>query len=140
MNDRWLAIFSAIVGIFLVVVGGVAAWGIEAAGSVTIDPLSPFGTKEHVEWAKSAIPIFWLIAVEGLGLGSVAFVSAAGLLRHRSWALRTLVAGSVALAFLSLAIIIFAPRTWDIQIFFLAFSGLLWWQLWHRKRSNAPAL
>ncbi len=140
MNERWLAIFSAIVGVFLVIVGSVAAWGIVAAGSVTLDPLSPFGTKEHVEWAKSATRIFWLITVEGLGLGAVAFVSAVGLLRHRRWALPTLVTGSVVLALLSVAIIIVAPDSWDIQIFFLALSGLLWWQLWHQRRSNAPAL
>ena len=95
MNERWMAIFSAIVGVFLVIVGGVGVLGIDAANSAIRDPLSPYGTREHVEWAKSTLPAFWLIAVEGLGLGVVAFVAAVGLLRHRKWGLRTLIAGSV---------------------------------------------
>jgi hypothetical protein len=139
MNERWLAIFTAVVGVFLFIVGGVGVLGIDASRTVTLDPLSPFGTVEYVEWVRGTLPFFYLVAAEGIGLGAVAFISAVGLLSGRKWAPRMLVWGSVVLAIMSVTIIIIAPGSWDIQAAFLAFSGVLWWQLWLWRRRNASA-
>jgi hypothetical protein len=139
MNQRWLATFTAVVAVFLAIVGGMGAWGFNAANDVTPDPLSPFGTSEYVAWAKSAMPVFGLMAVEGLGLSALAFASAVGLLLRRKWAHRALVAGSFVLSALSVSIIAIAPGTWDVQIIFLLFCVLLWWQLWQWRRSNVSA-
>ena len=124
MKDRWLASFTAMVGALLVALGSLAVWGLSTGVSVSLDP---------------PIPMFSLVAIEGLGLGIVAFVAAAGLWRRREWGRRTLVAGSYLLAVLSIAIMIVAPGTWDIQIVFPLFCVLLWCQLWLWRRGNASA-
>jgi len=72
MNERWLAISTTVVGVFLLIVGAVAVYGINGTNTVVLDPLSPFGTAEYVDSVRSMLPVLYLLAIEGMGLGAVA--------------------------------------------------------------------
>ena len=127
-NVRWLAAFTAIVAVFLFINGGFAIMTIDAIRTLEPDASTPFATPQDIAWAKSLLPSLYLFAVEGIVFGSTALITAAGLLKHQSWAHRALLFSSVALAIVAVVGIVMAPQTWDIQGVFILFCVLLWWE------------
>jgi hypothetical protein len=127
-NRRWLASFTAIVGVLLLGEGIFAVSAIDATRRIEAVPNSPFSTAEDVAWAKSFLPAMYVVAVEGLVFGAVAVVSAVALLTHRVWAPRTVLMASVLLAVVALVSIVMAPHQWDTQAVFILLCALLWWE------------
>ena len=142
MSTRWMAVFTAIMGIYLYVAGGIAIWGIDATSSITIDAAGPFSSEESVARAKGQLPLLYLWAIEGIGAGTLAFIAAGALFTRRAWAFRALAWATIFLAVMALAILAYAPAagSWGLQVVFLAFSATIWWELWRMRKEKAARL
>jgi hypothetical protein len=134
-NHRWLAAFTAVVAIFLLIEGGWTAWTIDAVHRLEVIPGTPFATADDVAWAKSYLPAMYVVATEGLLFGAIALVGAVGLLTEKLWARRMLLVASILLALTAAIAIGMAPKQWDTQGIFILFCVLLWWESrkWRRE-------
>lgn len=134
-NHRWLAGFTAVVAIFLLIEGGWTVWTIDAVHQLEVTPGTPFATAEDVAWARSHLPAMYVVAIEGLLFGAIAVVGAFGLLTQRIWAGRLLLVASVLLTLTAAVAIAMAPQKWDTQGIFILFCVLLWWESkkWRRE-------
>ena len=125
-NQRWLAAFSGIVAIFLLIEGGWTLWIIDALHRLEPIAGTPFASAEEVASAKSYLPAMYLVAIEGLLFGAIALVGAVALLTGKPWARRMLFVASFFLALTVAVAVGMAPHTWHTQGVFLAFCVLLW--------------
>jgi len=127
-NQRWLAIFTAIVGVLLLGEGWFSVEGIRGLRELEVTPGTPFATAEDVAWAKSYLPAMYVVASEGLMLGVVAAIGAAGLFAGRRWARKLVLLASVVLVLLAVVAVVLAPRQWDTQAVFVGLCAILWWE------------
>jgi hypothetical protein len=135
MRNRWLAAFTTIVAIFLLIEGGWTAWTIDAVNKLEAVPGTAFATAEAVAWAKSYLPAMYVVAIQGLLFGAIAVIGAIGLLAGRVWAHRMLLVASVLLALTAAVVVGMPPHKWDTQVIFVSFCVLLWWQSWKWRRA-----
>ena len=140
MNLRALALFSAVVGIFLLITGSFATYGLILASDVEpYTAASPYDAMiaENIARIQEIKPFLYLSAAQGLGLGSAAFFAAVALWTRRLWAVGFLVACSILLV-VTAVVLVAATLTWSIQALYIAWCALLWWEAW-RTRSRHPA-
>jgi hypothetical protein len=140
MNQRWLAMFSGIVGLFLLGHGYMVASVIPPASHLVFDPINPFGTEENIAQIKGMLPYMYLAAVQGIVLGAFGLAVAAAFVAGWKRALPALLLGSALLAVSAIAAMIVAPGSWDIQLLWVLFSGALWWKYGRAKSRNESAI
>lgn len=140
MNMRWLAAFTAFVGLLLIGHGVLAAWGISTARELPSEVVGDAQTKEQVDFALSLLPYLYLLTVQGIGLGVAGLACAFALIARRPWAIPALIGASGCLAVLALVAMVMVPQSWDTQVTYVALPALLWWQLLRNKGNHASAL
>jgi hypothetical protein len=139
-GQRWLATFTAIVGIFLLLEGGFTAWVIDAVHALQPEPNMPYSSAEEVAWAKSHFPVMYIVAIEGIGFGLAAFATAVAVLLKKPWARRVLLIGSLGLATTAGVAIVMAAPDCVPQALFILFCVSLWIEARKWKNDVASAL
>lgn len=127
-NQRWIAAFTTVLAIFLLIEGSWAVWTIDAVQRLEVVLGMPYGSADDVAWARSHLPALYFVAIEGLLFGAVAIVGAVGLFTHKIWAGRLLLVASVLLTLTAAVAIAMMPKRWDIQGIFILFCVILWWE------------
>jgi hypothetical protein len=140
MNQRWVAGFTATVGLLLLAHGALDAYIIPSERALVVDPLNPHGTEEDIAWLRSVRPYMYLVAIQGIVLGAWALVSAAALFARWKGALPTLILGSGLLATSAVAAIVLMPTRWQLQGLWLMFCGVLWWETFRARSKNGSAI
>lgn len=129
-HELGLAAGTTMVAIFLLIEGAWTAWVIDGLRQIDAEivPGARLATAEDLAWVKTYLPAMYLVAAEGLLFGTIAVVGAVGLLLRKPWAHRMLVVASVLLTLTAIVAIVMAPHRWDMQVIFILFCVILWWE------------
>jgi hypothetical protein len=134
INRRWLAAFTMVLAIFLLIEGGWTAQAIDAVRQLEPTPNTMFATAQDVAWAKSHLPGLYVVAAEGFLFGVIAIVGAIAVLAKKRWAHPLLLVASILLTLTASVAIVTAPQKWDTQSIFIAWCLLFWWTSWKSQR------
>ena len=134
-NRRWLAVFTGILAVSLLIEGVWTTWAIEAVRPLEPAPNTAFANAQDVAWAQSYLPAMYVVAAEGFLFGAIAIVGTVAVLANKRWANSLLYVSSVLLMITAMVAIFMAPHKWDTQSIFIAWCLLIWWTAWKWQRS-----
>src|SRR5262245_49172553 len=123
---NWLAIATAFVGAFLLILGVAAAWAFREIDSIVAPDIGPYSSGADVAKLRSLGPHLYLTASEGLIFGTIAVISSIGLALRQQWAARVLLPSSVLLALSACILLAMDPGAWDSQGVLIAYCVLYW--------------